>query len=627
MNISNDISPSTALSHPSEDVLTVDYQHWVNLADSSNREQYFESWLAIICGSIPSALYASVLVNQHDDLSVAAIYPETSDGLSAELRSLCDDALSERRALVAEPDKGESTTSTNTTIVAYPLTLDEGVAVVVAMEVSVSDDESLTGVLHQLQLGSAWLELLFRREESVADDSLVDQALGTLGLLTRVSEHKDAQDAATELVTSLATALNCERVILGTRKGNIVKVVAISNSGQFGRKMNLIRLCEQAMLESIDQQVGLRMPNETQNVGQVVLRHQALLDAFKSSSVMTVPFNHDKKWAGAILLERNSEPPFSAEEFDLVETTVSVAGGLIVDKQRADRSLFKLLKDRFLKFSRNTLRIAYPIRTLVILGFIAVVLFGSLVEGQFSVKGNANLEGLIERSVVAPFDGYIEVSKKRVGDLVSADELLGQMDASQFQLELIELSSKKAQSQSQIRESQASGDRAEVNVLQTQVAQVDAQIALLNKQLERAALTAPYDGYIVRGDLSRELGAAVSRGDVLFVIAPLKKYRVVMQISEKEIAFVEEGKSAELILSAFPSEVISFSVNKITPVATAAEGLNSFRVEAEITDETQQLRPGMRGVVRIDGGKKKWIWIWTREFVDWVRVTFWRWMP
>ncbi len=607
--------------------MTVDYQHWINLADSSNRQQYFESWLAIICASIPSALCASVLVNHHGTLSLDAVFPENASSISTELRSLCNDALTERRALVADPENAGSDGLSTSTFIAYPLVLDEGVAVVVAMEVGVTDDASLSNVLQLLQLGSAWLELLFRREESVVDDGLVDQALGTLGLLTRISDHKEAADAAAELVTSLATALGCERVILGTREGNIVKVIAISNSGQFGRKMNLVRLCEQAMLESIDQQVGIRVPNETGNLGQVVIRHQALLDAFKSSSVMSVPFNHDKKWAGAILLERNNEIPFSAEEFDLIETTISVAGGLIIDKQRAERSVVSVFKDRFLKFSKNTLRIAYPVRTLVALGIIAALVFGFLVEGQFSVKGNASLEGLIERSVVAPFDGYIEVSRKRVGDEVDENELLGQMDLSQFQLELIELSSKKAQAQSQIRESQAVGNRAQVNILQTQVAQVDAQIALLNKQIERTSLVAPYDGYIVRGDLSRELGAAVSRGDVLFVIAPLKQYRVVMQISEKEIAYVKEGQSAQLILSAFPSEVISLAVNKITPVANAAEGLNAFRVEAEITDETQQLRPGMRGVVRIDGGKQKWIWIWTREFVDWLRVTFWRWMP
>ena len=201
------------------------------------------------------------------------------------------------------------------------------------------------------------------------------------------------------------------------------------------------------------------------------------------------------------------------------------------------------------------------------------------------------------------------------------------MDDSELELELSDLLGQQSQALSQIRESQASRDRARAKIFQTQLEQVQAQINLLKARIQRTQLTAPYDGYIVRGDLSRQLGAAITRGEVLFVVAPLNKYRVVMQVDEKDISYIEKGNAARLILSALASQRIDIEVADITPIATAAEGRNFFRVEAELNDDEQRLRPGMKGVARIEAGRHNLLWIWVREFVDWLRIFIWKWAP
>jgi hypothetical protein len=39
------------------------------------------------------------------------------------------------------------------------------------------------------------------------------------------------------------------------------------------------------------------------------------------------------------------------------------------------------------------------------------------------------------------------------------------------------------------------------------------------------------------------------------------------------------------------------------------------------------MRPGMEGVSKIDIGRKKLIWIWTRPLIDWLRLFAWKRLP
>jgi hypothetical protein len=113
---------------------------------------------------------------------------------------------------------------------------------------------------------------------------------------------------------------------------------------------------------------------------------------------------------------------------------------------------------------------------------------------------------------------------------------------------------------------------------------------------------------------------------VLFEIAPLDAYRVVLEVDESQIGDVNEGQSGWLVVSSLPADTIPIAVNKITPVAKAHDGRNFFRVEARLGDTAPQLRPGMRGVAKLDVDRRRVIWIWTRSFVQWLRLFAWRWL-
>jgi hypothetical protein len=39
------------------------------------------------------------------------------------------------------------------------------------------------------------------------------------------------------------------------------------------------------------------------------------------------------------------------------------------------------------------------------------------------------------------------------------------------------------------------------------------------------------------------------------------------------------------------------------------------------------MRPGMAGISKIEIGREKLIWIWTRRLIDWLRLTVWKRLP
>jgi hypothetical protein len=102
---------------------------------------------------------------------------------------------------------------------------------------------------------------------------------------------------------------------------------------------------------------------------------------------------------------------------------------------------------------------------------------------------------------------------------------------------------------------------------------------------------------------------------------------VIVEVDERDITDVAVGQQGELVLSSMPDNVFRLIIEKITPVSVAKEGRNYFRVEARLENSSERLRPGMEGFGKISIDRRKLIWIWTHELIDWVRLKLWRWIP
>jgi multidrug resistance efflux pump len=249
----------------------------------------------------------------------------------------------------------------------------------------------------------------------------------------------------------------------------------------------------------------------------------------------------------------------------------------------------------------------------------------ALMPGDFEVGARANVQGRVVRSIAAGVEGYLSEARARAGDLVKEGSLLARLDDRDLQIEHRNWVGKSVQLEREYRDALARHDRSRSSVLDAQLAQARAEVDLAKARLARTELVSPFVAIVTSGDWSQRLGTPVERGDVLFELAPLDGYRIVLEVEERDISHVSVGQSGALALSARPGDPLALTVRRIIPISIAGDRRTFFRVEADLDAPPTGLRPGMEGIARLDAGQRQRLAMWTRPAVDALRLWLWRW--
>ncbi|MES9906676.1 MAG: efflux RND transporter periplasmic adaptor subunit, partial [Sedimenticola sp.] len=599
---------------------------WGNFADSVGSSEFPALWLTLLCTQIPAVRSGMVLLGSANrgPFAPAAVWPDPARDLT-HLTPAAERTLRERRGFANRRIVNSDASDAPVYDLTYPLLVGDALHGAIVVEVADLSGAALQDVLRQIHWGAASLELELHKRERVAGVEARQQVFALLDLIAVAVEEERFQSAASALVTELATLLHCDRVSLGLLKGRQMQVQAISHSATFGRQMNLTRLIEAAMDEAVDQETRIWWPSDDET--KLVDAHQELVQQQGAPEICTLPIRVRGNWEVVLTLEFPTGHRLSTLDADFCETVGEIAAPLLLCKREQERWLIVKAWGVARKQVGRLFGPAYLGRKLVAMMIFLFVLFFTFAEGDYRITANSTLEGGELRALTVPFNGYIDSASARAGERVTAGDLLATLDDRDLKLEQVRISTERAQYRRERRQAAADHDRALVRILSAQIEQAEAQLRLIEEQLERTRIQAPFDGIIVSGDLSQSLGAPVQQGDVLFELAPQDRYRVKLAVGEADIDDVTSGQSGTLVLAALPHQPIPLEVTLITPVTTVEDGLNTFKVEALLTEVPANLRPGMEGVGKIDVGERRLIWIWTRGFMQWARLQLWAWWP
>ena len=322
--------------------------------------------------------------------------------------------------------------------------------------------------------------------------------------------------------------------------------------------------------------------------------------------------------------ERTHDHPFDASAIALADVVATTIGPLLEEKRRNDRWLIVKAAESMTAMLKRLVGPGHIAAKLVVAGIIATIAFFAVAHDTYRVTADAQLDGAVRRSIVSPYDGYLESAAVRAGEIVKQGEVLAALDSRDLVLERLRWDTERQQHQLEYDQAMAARQPAAINTARSRIAQAEAQIKLIDEQIARLQFTAPFDGLVISGDLSQRIGGAVSRGEVLYEIAPLTNYRVIVQVDEHQVGDVVPGQTGQVVFSALPDQTFPIVVDKIVPVAQAHDGRNLLRVEAHLTSTSDRLRPGMAGVGKIDIGDRRLIDIWSKPLVDWSSLTLWR---
>jgi multidrug efflux pump subunit AcrA (membrane-fusion protein) len=620
-----DSAPDDAAKPFGSTVASLEPALWKRLTDADNVADLARAWLALQCQMIDGANRGIVLLAAEaaDSFDAVAFWPEGSSRPAA-LAEAAELALRERRGVVSG-DTGQADT-TSSQHVAVPIMLGSDLQGAVAVSLKSSRPDEARQALRQLQWGVAWLRERLRQTRSESQDRLLDRSRSALDLLGGALDHEHFEAAAMATVTGLALRSKCSRVSLGFLQKNTVSVKVISHTAQFGHQMNLVSCLGAAMDEALDQRCMILYPERTDEL-IATSAHAELSRVQHDGQILTIPLLVGERFVGALTFERPTGLPFEPETVELLELVTSVIGPILEEKRQNDRWLISKIAESLRGQFVRLFGPGYLLRKLVATAVIAATLLLTFAHGTYRVDADARIEGLVRRAVVAPYDGFIKEATARAGDTVAEGQVLATLEDRDLTLERLKWVTERQQHLFEYDKAFANRQPAAINVIRAQIDQAEAQIKLLDEQLARIKLRSSIAGLVVSGDLSQLIGAAVQRGQVLFEVAPLDSYRVIVGVDEREIGQVEVGQAGELIVSALPNEPLSFEVDKITPIADTQAGRNVFRVEGRVTGSTAHLRPGMEGVGKIVIGRRSLAWIWLHPLIDWARIWSWHWLP
>ncbi len=617
-------SAHAALANNSQDSL------WTGVPGAVTEDGFCAAWIVHQCQLIGGVSAASVLIGAPDEgpYKIKGCWPP-GDKVSDELNASAEQTIRERSPLIIQRKVRSSPGGAIQEFheLAYPILIGPQLFGVVVLRLTPRSSAALQTALQQLSWGAAWLEVMLERQRYLESERQKERLQGVLHALAVVVEEKSFHRAATALVADLATRLFCERVSLGFRDEDRINLQAISHNARFGKRTNLSRAIEAAMEEACDQETPILYPPSSDRLCSIAQHHQELAQRHGSSAICSVPLGREGEIYGVLTLERLADRPLEGATVEMCETIAALVGPILEMKKRDERPLrirgVDAIRERW-----NA--VVGPDHAAAKFGSAvaaAVILFFIFANGQYRVSTKMLIEAQSQRVAVAPFNGYIATARARPGDTVQAGEILATLDTRDLNLEQLKWLSQKEQYGKQYNVALAQQNASQVKIAAAQVAQAEAELALIEDQISRAHLLAPIDGVVISGDLSQSMGAPTERGQILYEVAPLNTYRVVLQVDERDAAEVVVGQRGDLALAAFPTRPLPFRVQKITPVSAASEGRNYFRVEAALEKALPQLRPGMEGVAKIEIGRRRLIWIWTHRALDWLRLFAWSWAP
>ena len=610
--------PAPIYSLATDDHARAEAAAWARFSSARDAAEFCASWLAILCAQVGRANGALLLLGPERDgaFRAAASWPDATRNMQY-LAPAAEKALNERRGVLMPRDAGA--------FVGYPIEVSGTLRGAVALDLS-GGEHALQQALRLVYWASAWLVDQFRQQDLKERDTRLARLALATDLVASALQERRLAPSALAVANELAARLKCDRVSLGFEESGSVEVQAISHTASFDRKTNLVRLIGEAMDEVLDLDASIVHPaRDGDELGAIA--HGELAREFKDVAICSVPLAQDGHAGGVLTLERSSGEAFDAEAIEVCKTVGMLLGPILALKRENERGEWQRLREALAAGARALFGPRHPGVKLLALVAGAVVLFCSLAAGEYRVSAKTVIEGEVQRAAVAPFDGYVAQSLVRAGDTVKKGQVLARLDERELKLEQTRLASEREQLMRKHRQAFAALDRASMAVIAAQINQAEAQLSLVEDKLARATLAAPFDGIVVSGDLSQLLGSPVEQGKVLFQIAPLDAYRVILEVDERDIAHVRVGQQGELALSGMPARPMHFALKQITPVSTALDGRNYFRVEAQLDNASVHLRPGMEGVGKISAGERRLIWIWTHPLVDWLRMWVWKWLP
>ncbi len=215
------------------------------------------------------------------------------------------------------------------------------------------------------------------------------------------------------------------------------------------------------------------------------------------------------------------------------------------------------------------------------------------------------------KSVVARYEAEVTLRQSehmRFAELVRTkslekkleEEKLNQLQSARSALAAAEAGVASAEASERVEQARLKQSRANHILAQSRLKVAQAELAQVEILLDYAVIRAPYDGIVTErhvhtGDFAQS--AANGTADPLFTVMRETPLRIVVDIPEVDAGWVRPGLPATLSVDGIKSHQCACVVQRVAEMLDPRT--HAMRVEVEVTERVEGLRPGMYGAVTI----------------------------
>lgn len=230
--------------------------------------------------------------------------------------------------------------------------------------------------------------------------------------------------------------------------------------------------------------------------------------------------------------------------------------------------------------------------------------------------GTATLEAERQAEVVAKTSGVLLKLRVEEGDLVSAGQVLAELDPERPRLQLAQAEANLKRLQNDFRRAQEMYQNRLVSSEQFDKVRFDletqqAAYDLAQLELSYTHIVAPIDG-VISERMVKE-GNLIQLHQPLFRIDDFDPLLAVLNVPERELAILQPGLPVSMVVDALAGKAFTGAIARVSPVVDAQTG--TFRVTTEFRDETRQLKSGMFGRLNVVYDERKDALVVPREAV------------
>lgn len=460
------------------------------------------------------------------------------------------------------------------------------------------------------------------RQEIVQPQDKARRLYEVLQLAMRLGAETRFLRAAFSLCNELAVRFACEQVSLGWVQSGYVRLTAVSHVEKFDARSSASTELESAMEEAASHGAEVFWP-QASDAAVRLHSHQTYARQQGVGSMMSMPLQLDGEIVAVLSLQRR-ETGFDEQTAWELRLIGEACVRRLQDLRQTDRWFgarwwFAAGRwvDQFLGPSHTGWKLAG-------LGAVTVLVGSALLPWPYRIDASLALRSEDILFVPAPFDGYLRKVSVRVGDQVESGRILLELDTRELILEESMAVADELKYRNEAERGQGARQLAEMQIARARQQQAASKLDLIRHQLASAQVRAPFPSVVVEGELKKNLGAPVRKGDLLVKLARTGDTYLEIEVDQADVHEVKLGSTGEFALVGRPDLKYSFVVDRIDPQSTQREARNVYLVRGRIEVGYQPWwRPGMGGSARIDVGDRSLLWVMTHRTIRFLRQVFW----